>query len=92
MDLWVPELVANFEELKQKFKERPIRAFPQYHSKEPFLLDCDWSIVNFAAILNQVQDSQERFIGSVAKKCSEPESRYCSSFKLIPILLLLLRR
>ena len=77
-DLWTPEMIADFEELKQKFQEKPIRAFPQYHTTEPFLLDCDWSAVNFAAVLSQVQDGQERFIGAVAKKCSEPETKYCS--------------
>ena len=78
IDLWTPELIADFEELKRIFKERPIRAFPQYHSEEPFLLDCDWSNINFAATLNQVQNGEERLIGAVAKKCSEAEARYCS--------------
>ena len=40
--------------------------------------DCDWSNINFAATLNQVQNGEERLIGAVAKKCSQAEAKYCS--------------
>ena len=77
---WTIKLRADFEDLKQCFSEYPVRSFPRYDLKEPFLLDCDFSAINMAAVLSQVQDGTERLIGCVAKKCSKAESAY-SSFK-----------
>ena len=77
---WTIKLRADFEDLKHCFKEYPVRAFPRYDIPEPFYLDCDFSAINMAAVLNQVQNGEERLIGCVAKKCSKAESAY-SSYK-----------
>ena len=74
------EAKKDFEELKKCFSERPIRAFPDWESPNPFILDIDYSSQNMAAVLSQVQDDQERILGCVAKKCSKTEQAY-SSFK-----------
>ena len=77
---WSNEAKECFEKLKLEFSKKPLRAFPQFDSAEPFILDVDFSAINLAAILSQKQDGIERIIGCVAKKCSKPESSY-SSFK-----------
>ena len=56
---WTIKLRADFEDLKQCFSEYPVRSFPRYDLKEPFLLDCDFSAINMAAVLSQVQDGTE---------------------------------
>ena len=78
--IWTPQLRADFKDLKLCFKDKPVRAFPRYDLDDPFLLDCDFSARNMAAVLSQKQEGEERLIGVVAKKCSKAEAAY-SSFK-----------
>jgi hypothetical protein len=38
-----PAMVANYRQLKQALLTSPVLAYPQFDSKEPFILDTDWS-------------------------------------------------
>ena len=75
---WTPEMSKNLKELKEKFKEAPIRAAPDFTSKEEFLLTTDYSGKAISAILSQVQDGKERLISAGGRKTTGPESRYSS--------------
>ncbi len=75
---WMEATLQKFETLKQRFKEEPIRAYPDYTSPEPFILDTDFSATNLAAVLSQRQGGAERIIGAGARKCNEAERNYPS--------------
>jgi hypothetical protein len=36
-------MVASYHHLKQALLTSPVLAYPQFDSKEPFILDTDWS-------------------------------------------------
>jgi hypothetical protein len=38
-----PPMVASYRHLKQALLTSPVLAYPQFDSKEPFILDTDWS-------------------------------------------------
>lgn len=76
--VWNEELDKKFNTLKQMFKDSPVRGYPRYDLPEPFILDSDFSATNLAAVLSQVQDGKERFLGCIAKKCNRAERNYPS--------------
>ena len=76
---WSEENKAKFEQLKQCFAEQPVRGYPRYDSPEPFILDTDFSSTNMAAVLSQLQDGKEVFLGCCAKKCDKAQSNYPSA-------------
>ena len=89
---WTEATKQKFYKLKQCFKEGPVRGYPDYESKHRFILDTDWSATNFACVLSQMQDGQEKFLGCVAKKCNKTESSYSSSKGELGSLFLGLRK
>ena len=89
---WTPELIAEFEALKEMFKEGPVRAYPIYDSNQPFTLYTDFSSENMAAVLCQVQDGVERFIGCVCHKTNKAQSNYGSTKGELASLILGLKR
>ena len=77
---WTPTMDRKFTELKKKFAEKPIRAYPDYEEKaEPFQLHVDFSCENVGAVLSQVQDGQERLIGVAGRKTTRYEKNYHST-------------
>ncbi len=70
---WTPVVEEKFAVLKSKFSEAPVRCYPDYTSEEPFILDTDFSKTNMAAVLSQVQQGGEKFIGAGARKCNQAE-------------------
>ena len=89
---WTPELIAKFEALKEMFKEGPVRAYPDYQSQNPFILYTDFSAENMAAVLCQVQEGKERFIGCVCHKTNKAQSNYGSTKGELASLILGLKR
>ena len=77
---WTQQMDHDFKLLKDCFKEAPIRAFPQWNSREPFLLQTDFSGLGLGAVLSQVQDGAERLIAASSRKATKYERNY-SSFK-----------
>ena len=73
---WPDEVKDKFEKLKACFSNAPVRGFPEYQSENKFILDCDWSATNMAAVLSQVQQGREVFLGCAARKCSKSEKSY----------------
>ena len=76
--IWTDQMRNNFEQLKRAFADAPVRGYPDYKNPNPFILDTDFSHVNMAAVLSQIQDGQEVFLGCCAKKCSATEANYPS--------------
>ena len=75
---WTEEMTKSLDKLKEKFKSAPIRAVPDFESKEKFILTTDFSGRALSAILSQVQDGQERLICAGGRKATDPETRYAS--------------
>ena len=67
---------GKIEELKQLFLKKPIRAYPQYDSEKPFILDTDFSGIAAGGILAQVQEGSERMIGCFSKSLDSAQSKY----------------
>ena len=67
--------------MKQELTHAPILAYPDFHSKEPFILDTDWSHDPGAigGVLSQVQDGKERVIAYGARKLRASEKAYSSN-------------
>ena len=76
---WTETMDKKFKEIKQKFAERPIRAFPDYSSPNPFQLSVDFSAENLGAILTQEQDGQEKLIAVAGRKTTNYEKNYHST-------------
>ena len=76
---WTPVMDKKFKELKKKFNERPIRAFPDYMSDEPFILSTDFSATNLAGVLSQKQEGRERMIATCGRKTTSYERNYSST-------------
>lgn len=75
---WTEETKKKFEDLKTCFVTAPTRGYPRYDTEHPFILDTDFSSTNLAAVLSQVQDGAERFLGCASRKCSKPEQHYAA--------------
>ena len=73
-----PSTLKAFHTLKQELLKAPILAYPQFHSKEPFILDTDWCQETNAigGVLSQVQDGKERVIQYGGKKMSSSQKNY----------------
>ena len=83
---------TQFNELKQEFAKSPLRAYPDFSGEEPFQVTRDWSGLNRAAILSQVQDGEGNFIEAVGKKNNIHEQNYSSTKGEPHALLLGLRK
>ena len=75
---WSKSMEEDFEKLKDAFKNGDIRAYPDYESEEPFLLTTDFSAKALGAILSQVQNGKERFLGCAGRKTTRYEANYHS--------------
>ena len=85
-----PELKKSFETLKKALISAPILAYPQFYSKEPFILDTDWSQDNRAigACLSQKQEGKERVIAYAAKRLSKSQLNYAPTIYYMPSYIL----
>ena len=81
--VWTPKMNKAFEILKQAFREKPILAFPEYNSKEPFIFYSDWCQEGMSQTLSQNQTKEdgyrERLIACGGRKCTEAERNYSSN-------------
>jgi hypothetical protein len=73
--------IKSFEQLKSNLLHAPILAYPRFHSKQPFILDTDWSKENQAigSVLSQFQDGKEHVIAYGASKLTVAQSAYHST-------------
>lgn len=76
---WNEKAEEEFQMLKKQFETNPIRAYPDYFNEEPFIVTTDFSALNVAAVLSQVQDGKERFIAACGRKTLKYESAYPST-------------
>ena len=72
--------IDSFNRLKQQLMSPSVLAYPDFNSKEPFILDCDYSGTGIGNVLSQLQDGKERPIAYAARRLKQSESHY-SSYK-----------
>ena len=78
--VWTDALEKDFQELKQCFNKYPVRSHPMFGPDAgPFILTTDYSKKCVSAILSQMQNGEEKFLGCRGRKCSEAEARYGST-------------
>jgi hypothetical protein len=72
------EMQLAFTKMLRALLSAPILAYPQFKSKEPFILDTDWSkdANTIGAVLSQKQDGLERVICYGAKKLTKSQANY----------------
>ena len=75
---WTPGMDEQFQQLKDKFQNAPIRAVPDFEADTPFQLTTDYSGRAISAILSQVQNGAERLIAAMGRKTTGAEQRYPS--------------
>jgi hypothetical protein len=68
-------MVASYRHLKQALLTSPVLAYPQFDSREPFILDTDWSgdANTIGVVLSQRQASREKVIAYGAQKLSQSQ-------------------
>ena len=66
---------ASFESLKRALCSAPILSFPEEGGE--YILDTDPSDVGIGAVLQQVQDGEERVLAYASKKSNKQQRRYC---------------
>jgi hypothetical protein len=73
-----PTMVASYRNLKQALLTSPVLAYPQFDSKEPFILDTDWSgdANTIGGVLSQKQCGREKVIAYGAPKLSQSQQNY----------------
>ena len=71
-----PDEIKRIDKLKELFLVKPVRAYPDYNSPEPFILDTDFSGVAAGGVLSQTQGGNERFIGCFSKSLDAAQSKY----------------
>jgi len=60
---WIPEMISNFDTLKQMFSAAPYRATPDFSpTAKPFILTIYFLKTAIGAVLSQEQDNIERFL------------------------------
>ena len=76
-----PEMIANFDKLKEKLTTAPILGFPYFHGPKAgtFILDTDFSCKQISGILSQIQDGQEVVIAYGSKKLDSGQQNYPST-------------
>jgi hypothetical protein len=76
-----PTMVPSYRHLKQALLTSPVLAFPEIDSKEPFILDTDWSgdANTIGGVLSQKQCSLEKVIAYGAQKLSRSQQNYAST-------------
>jgi hypothetical protein len=73
--VWDEECEQSFNKLKELLISAPILGYPNRHGK--FILDTDASGYALGAVLNQMQEGQERVIAYASKTMSKTERNYC---------------
>jgi hypothetical protein len=71
-------MVVSYLHLKQALLTSPVLAYPQFDSKEPFILDTDWSgdANTIEGVLSQKQAGREKVIVYGARKLSRSQQNY----------------
>ena len=74
---WTEVMERKFQELKCKFKGKPIRAYPLYgEEEEPFEIWPDYSRDAVGHVLQQVQGGERRLIAAGGRKTTTGEKNY----------------
>ena len=74
---WSKKQPAAFDRLKSELAAAPLLKFPV--TGAPYILDTDASITDKGAVIGQIVDGKERFLGYARKSLSKLERNYCVS-------------
>ena len=74
---WTAECTKAFERLKTCLITAPILALPRAEGQ--YVLDTDASAYGIGAVLQQIQDGQEKVIAYASKALSHAEQQYCTT-------------
>ena len=89
---WTEEMSRKFQELKEAFKTNKVRSYPQYDNPNLFQVTTDFSAKAVGAVLSQVQNGKEMFLGCTARKTSKHEKNYGSVKGELSAVVMALRR
>ena len=70
--------LESLAKLKHAFTTAPVRAYPDFSSSNPFILETDYSSTGIGALLKQKQGDSEKIIACISRKCSTAEANYPS--------------
>ena len=70
------EQLTCINKLKAEFEGPHLRAYPDFETDSPFILETDWSAQGIGAILKQSQGGVEKFIGCASRTNNKHESNY----------------
>ena len=85
---WSEEAQGAFERLREALCTAPVLSFPK--DDGDFILDTDSSAVGIGAVLQQVQQGEERVLAYGSKKLSKQHRRYCvTRWELLAIVVFL---
>jgi hypothetical protein len=73
-------MVASYRHLKQALLISPVLAYPQFDSKEPFIMDTEWSgdANTIGGVLSPKQAGREKVIAYGARKLSLKSAELCT--------------
>ena len=86
---WGDEAQSAFDALKEALCTAPVLSFPL--DEGDFILDTDASAVGIGAVLQQVQDNEEKVIAYGSKKLSRQQRRYCVTRRELLAIVVFLR-
>ena len=87
--VWNLDAEQSFDRLKEELSTAPILAFPKEVGE--FILDTDASGIGVGAVLQQMQDNEERVIAYASKKLSKQQQRYCVTRRELLAIVVFLR-
>ena len=86
---WSSNAQSAFERLKEALCSTPILAFPRDEGE--YVLDMDASAYGIGAVLQQVQDGEERVVAYASKKLNKQQRRYCTTRRELLAIVVFLR-
>ena len=75
-----PKAIQSFESLKTLLVSPQVLSYPDFNSKEPFIIDSDYCGEGIGHVLSQIQGGIERPLAYGARRLKHSESHY-SSYK-----------
>ena len=72
---WSGTAETAFQKLKEALLSAPILVFPR--DEGDFVLDTDASAIGIGAVMQQVQDGEEKVVANGSKKLNKQQRRYC---------------
>ena len=76
---WTEDCQVAFDSIKQKLMQAPILSHPQPEGE--LILDTDASSYGVGAVLNQIQNGEEKVLCYASKSLNKAQMNYCTSMR-----------